>query len=111
MPPSRAATIRNRVLDDTRHRRRRHALFARQASAGIVSALQFGLYADIGLVAFALIMTLFLPRTATTRSASAPAPAEVGSEEFSMFDGAIETRSSPGRIDFAHGQFGTGDAS
>ncbi len=46
--------------------------FAREATSGIVSALQFGLYADIALVAFALVMTLFLPRTATARSASGP---------------------------------------
>src|SRR5580692_9453024 len=46
--------------------------FAREASAGIVSALQSGLYADIALVAFALVMTLFLPRTATSRSVLAP---------------------------------------
>jgi hypothetical protein len=63
--------------------------FARQASAGIVSALQFGLYADIALVTFALIMTLFLPRTATTRSAPAPARAERGCEKLAIFDGAI----------------------
>ena len=50
--------------------------FAREASAGIVSALQAGLYADTALVAFALVMTLFLPRTATTRSAPAPALAD-----------------------------------
>jgi EmrB/QacA subfamily drug resistance transporter len=62
--------------------------FAREASAGIVSALQFGLVADIALVAFALVMTLFLPRTATTRSAPPPGPAEVGTEELAVFDGA-----------------------
>src|SRR6202034_4789053 len=37
--------------------------FARQASAGIVSALQTGLIADVGLVAFALAMTMLLPRS------------------------------------------------
>jgi hypothetical protein len=36
--------------------------FAREAASGIVSALQFALFADIGLVAFALGMTLMLPR-------------------------------------------------
>jgi hypothetical protein len=65
--------------------------FAREASAVIVSALQSGLYADIALVAFALVTTLFLPRTATTRSAAAPALAvdEVGTGEIPMFDGAM----------------------
>ena len=63
--------------------------FAREASAGIVSALQAGLYADTALVAFALVMTLFLPRTATTRSAPAPVLADGGTEGLVMFDGAI----------------------
>jgi hypothetical protein len=34
-------------------------------------------------------MTLFLPRTATTRSAPAPALVEVGTEEFAVFDEAV----------------------
>ena len=62
--------------------------FAREASAGIVSALQSGLYADIALVAFALVMTLFLPRTATTRCCR-PGPGRVPAEELAMFEGAI----------------------
>jgi hypothetical protein len=37
--------------------------FAREVSAGIVPALQTGLLADIGLVAFALAMTVLLPRS------------------------------------------------
>jgi EmrB/QacA subfamily drug resistance transporter len=47
--------------------------FAREAAAGIVSALQFGLYADIALVAFALGMTFLLPR-ARPVPAAAPTP-------------------------------------
>jgi len=62
--------------------------FAREAVAGIVSALQFGLFADIALVLFALVMTLFLPRTATSRSA-APSQSELVTEEFVLFDGAL----------------------
>jgi hypothetical protein len=68
--------------------------FAREASAGIVSALQAGLYADIALVSFALVMTLLLPRTATTRSAAAPVLAE-GAEEPAMFDGGHLDRQQP----------------
>ena len=63
--------------------------FAREASAGIISALQSGLYVDIALVAFALVMTLFLPRTATTRTVPAIALAEVETEELAVFDGAL----------------------
>jgi EmrB/QacA subfamily drug resistance transporter len=68
--------------------------FAREASAGIVSALQFGLYADIALVAFALAMTLLLPRTTTIRSVANGAGAEVAAqgvraEELAVFDGAL----------------------
>ena len=63
--------------------------FARQATAGIVSALLFGLCADIALVAFALVMTLFLPRTATTRSVPAPDLAEAGTEDLAMFEGTM----------------------
>ena len=63
--------------------------FAREATAGIVSALQFGLYADIALVAFAFVMTLFLPRSATTRSVAAPTTAEVPGDELAVFDGAL----------------------
>ena len=63
--------------------------FAREASAGIVSALQFGLYADIALVAFAFVMTRLLPRSATTRSVAAPAAAVVPADEFAMFEGAL----------------------
>jgi hypothetical protein len=48
--------------------------FAREASAGIVSALQTALFADIALVAFALAMTLLLPRAAA--EVTAPAPVE-----------------------------------
>ena len=58
--------------------------FAREASAGIVSALQFGLYADIALVAFALVMTLFLPRATDTEPS-----AEILAEELSLFEGAL----------------------
>jgi MFS family permease len=75
--------------------------FAREASAGIVSALQFGLYADIALVAFAFAMTLLLPRTATIRSAAKAAKAanvaeeadvsgaEVRADELAVFEGAL----------------------
>ena len=63
--------------------------FAREASAGIVSALQFGLFADIALVTFALVMTLFLPRTATSRSAAEPVPAELRTEELAPFEELI----------------------
>ena len=45
--------------------------FAREATSGIVSALQFGLFADIALVAFALGMTFLLPRA---KPAGAPPP-------------------------------------
>jgi EmrB/QacA subfamily drug resistance transporter len=58
--------------------------FAREASAGIVSALQYGLYADLALVAFALVMTLFLPKATDT----APS-VEILAEELSMFEGAL----------------------
>ncbi len=47
--------------------------FAREASAGIVAALQAGLVADIGLVAFALAMTMLLPRNPASEEAGAPA--------------------------------------
>ncbi|HUA96553.1 MAG TPA: MFS transporter, partial [Acidimicrobiales bacterium] len=60
--------------------------FAREASAGIVSALQSGLYADIALVAFAFVMTLFLPRT-TPRLAPASMTPDLHLVE--MTDGGI----------------------
>jgi EmrB/QacA subfamily drug resistance transporter len=47
--------------------------FAREASAGIVAALQTALFADIALVAFALAMALLLPRA----RADVPTPAPV----------------------------------
>src|SRR5580704_7799901 len=62
--------------------------FAREASACIVSALQFGLLADIALVAFALVMTLFLPRTTRSATASAPALVEVTADELAVLDRA-----------------------
>jgi EmrB/QacA subfamily drug resistance transporter len=52
--------------------------FARQASAGIVSALQTGLLADIGLVTFALVMTMLLPRRQASQGAEAPVPLTLG---------------------------------
>lgn len=50
--------------------------FAREASAGIVAALQAGLVADIGLVAFALAMTMLLPRNPSSEEAGSPAPVD-----------------------------------
>ena len=52
--------------------------FARQASVGIVSALQTGLLADIGLVAFALVMTMLLPRVQVSQKTEIPAPVREG---------------------------------
>ena len=64
--------------------------FAREASAGIVSALQYGLYADIALVAFALVMTFLLPRAATsTAPAFASEDAVVDEFDPAMFEGAL----------------------
>ncbi|HUC06064.1 MAG TPA: MFS transporter [Acidimicrobiales bacterium] len=55
--------------------------FARDVTSGIVSALQYGLFADVGLVAFALAMTFLLPRAATepvpVTAAGAPDDAEL----------------------------------
>jgi MFS family permease len=63
--------------------------FAREATSGIVSALQAGLIADIALVAFAFVMTLFLPRTSTSRSVDASDIAGDSAEDVSIFDGAL----------------------
>ncbi len=46
--------------------------FAREASAGIVSALQSALLADVGLVTFALAMTMLLPRRPVAQEVEAP---------------------------------------
>jgi EmrB/QacA subfamily drug resistance transporter len=64
--------------------------FAREASAGIVSALQYGLYADIALVAFALAMTFLLPRAVTSTATRANGK-EAMVDEFdpAMFEGAL----------------------
>ena len=63
--------------------------FAREATSGIVSALQFGLFADIALVAFALGMTFLLPRA---KPAGAMAAAEDKADEridMHVFEGAL----------------------
>jgi EmrB/QacA subfamily drug resistance transporter len=63
--------------------------FAREATSGIVSALQFGLLADIALVAFALGMTFLLPRATP---AGAPAPVDDTDEDrldLHLFEGAL----------------------
>ena len=52
--------------------------FAREASAGIVSALQAALLADVGLVMFALAMTMRLPRRPVAQAVDAP---RLGGEE------------------------------
>ena len=54
--------------------------FAREASAGIVSALQTGLLADVGLVAFALVMTLLLPRRPSPQPSGHPVAVPAGPE-------------------------------
>ncbi len=54
--------------------------FAREATAGIVAALQAGLVADIGLVAFAFAMTMLLPRSPRSEAAGSPAPADAECE-------------------------------
>jgi len=48
--------------------------FVREASDGIVSALQTGLLADVVLIAFAFAMTLLLPRPGASEEAAIPAP-------------------------------------
>jgi hypothetical protein len=63
--------------------------FAREATSGIVSALQFGLFADIALVAFALGMTFLLHRA---KPAGAMATAEDKADErvdMHVFEGAL----------------------
>ena len=63
--------------------------FAREATSGIVSALQFGLIADIALVAFALGMTFLLPRA---EPAGAPAPVDDLDDDLldlHLFEGAL----------------------
>lgn len=52
--------------------------FAMEASAGIVSALQTALLADVGLVTFAWAMTMLLPRRPVSEGLEAPTP---GGEE------------------------------
>jgi EmrB/QacA subfamily drug resistance transporter len=47
--------------------------FAREVSAGIVAALQTGLLADVGLVTFALAMTVLLPRSPRAQKSKNPA--------------------------------------
>jgi MFS family permease len=51
--------------------------FARQATAGVVAALQDALLADIGLVAFAFAMTVLLARTRATSAEEVPVPVPV----------------------------------
>ncbi len=62
--------------------------FAREATSGIVSALQFGLFADIALVLFAFGMTLLLPR-----ASQSAAPASLEEQEtgigLELFEGAL----------------------
>ena len=48
--------------------------FAREASAGVVAALQTALLADVGLVAFALAMTMLLPRRPVALPVDTPTP-------------------------------------
>ncbi len=49
--------------------------FAREATSGILAALQTALLVDVVLVAFALAMTLLLPRARAVVGAEVPAPA------------------------------------
>jgi EmrB/QacA subfamily drug resistance transporter len=63
--------------------------FAREVSAGVVAALETALVADIALVAFALAMTLLLPRRPASQESEAPAP--VGQEG----DGELEMAGEP----------------
>ncbi len=61
--------------------------FAREASAGIVAALQDALLADIGLVAFAFAMTVLLARNPVVSTEEAPAPAGVdGATRYALAD-------------------------
>jgi EmrB/QacA subfamily drug resistance transporter len=62
--------------------------FAREAGAGIVAALQTGLLVDVGLVAFALVMSLLLPRARAGVLTETPAPAgDAGQGSLEMTEG------------------------
>lgn len=52
--------------------------FAREASAGVVAALQSALLVDVGLVAFALAMTMLLPRARLVVPTETLAPVAAG---------------------------------
>src|SRR5271155_3297995 len=62
--------------------------FAREATSGIVSALQFGLYADIALVAFALGMTFLLPRAQPAGTLATVDEFEDDPIDLPLFEGA-----------------------
>ena len=65
--------------------------FAREATAGIVAALETALLVDVVLVSFALAMTLLLPRARTPAPAETPLPvAEEGRCVSKMADGLAE---------------------
>jgi len=63
--------------------------FARQATAGVVAALQDALLADIGLVAFAFAMTVLLARKPSVATDAAPAPDGVDGVEYALADEAM----------------------
>jgi MFS family permease len=63
--------------------------FAREATSGIVSALQFGLYADIALVAFALGMTFLLPRAQPAGTLAPVDEFEDDPIDLPLFEGAL----------------------
>jgi EmrB/QacA subfamily drug resistance transporter len=63
--------------------------FAREATSGIVSALQFGLFADIALVAFAFGMTLLLPRAGKNPVRTAVEEMNGAALDLEVFEGAL----------------------
>jgi hypothetical protein len=63
--------------------------FAREATAGVVAALQDALMADIGLVAFAFAMTVLLARNPVVATEAVPAPAGVDCAEYALADEAV----------------------
>ncbi len=66
--------------------------FARETTSGIVSALQFGLFADIALVAFAFGMTLLLPKAGQAPALATVEDLDVDldvADRLDIFEGAL----------------------
>ena len=80
--------------------------FAREASAGIVAALQTALLVDVGLVAFALAMTLLLPRRPSPQPSGDPVAVPAGPEMRLAGANAHSWRSGRGHSGVGHADVG-----